>query len=77
MRTCKLYHQGIQRVGDIWDIDNCTCILWNEVQTKLNPIVLDTDDWTLLTTKIMDLWRHRLADNQFVIHLGQWIMILR
>lgn len=76
-RANKLYHQGIQHLNDIWDINNCTLILWNEAQTKLNSIVLDTDDWTLVTTKIMDLWRHRLAYNQFAIHPGQWVLILR
>ena len=38
-----------------------------------NLTFLDMDDWTLLTTKIIDLWWHRLEDDPFVSHMGQWL----
>jgi hypothetical protein len=65
--------KGIQHVGDILDIENHTFISWNEAETKFNLIVLDTDDWTLLTSKIINLWKHRLEDDSFVTRLQQWV----
>ena len=65
--------KGIQYVDDILDIENHTFISWNKAQTKFNLIVLDTDDWTLLTSKIINLWKHRLEDDSFVTHLEQWV----
>lgn len=65
--------KGIQHVGGIWDIENHIFISWNEAHTKFNLIVLDIDDWTLLTTKIINLWKHRLQDDPFITHPGQWV----
>ena len=45
--------------------------LMEQAHTRFKLTMLDSEDRTLLTTKIMDPWRHRLEDDVSVTHPRQ------
>lgn len=49
----------------------------NKAQTKFNLTscltLADSDDWILLTSRIMHLWRHDLEDEPSVSYLDKWV----
>lgn len=60
-KALELYKNGIQYVNAIWDNEYCTFLLWDEAQIKFKLTNNDNEDWTLITSKIIDKWTHLLG----------------
>lgn len=48
-------------------------MIWDEAQNKFNLTVTNIESWALLTSKIINQWRHLLEDDPLITHPGQWV----
>ena len=69
----RLYEQGIRCVGDIWDENERDFFTWEQTQGKFKLIVGEREDWTELTNKISEQWRHLLESDDGPALPGQWL----
>lgn len=67
----KFYITPVIMVLGNWDTKHHTFLSWDEVQTKFKLIKANNEDWIMLTSKIIDKWRHLLEEVLEATHPGQ------
>ena len=72
-RGLELFRKGIQCVDDAWDSEQGDFLTWDSAQRKFNLTPEEEGDWTTITRKLSEKWRHRLEEDSDTTFQGQWV----
>ena len=72
-RRLDLFRKKIRCVDDVWDSEQRVFLSWNSAQRKFNLTLVEEDDWTIITGKLSEKWRHRLEEDSNTAYQGQWV----
>ena len=57
----------------MWDSEQRDFLPWDNTQRKFNLTPEEEGDWTTITGKLSEKWRHQLEEDSDIAYQGQWV----